>query len=150
MSKQIFAQLQYSDGTPEPEPWLNSSYLRGRDKHYTELHSQSRRSVALSSQTSGYFSTNGSVYNSTRRDNRPDSRHSVAYRRESLTSQDTGSTICYYNFIGSTVHLSTTPTTSLPGVQDEIHVCMGIELKVVSYIFILKHYHSICENSTSD
>ena len=128
MSKQIFAQLQFSDGTPEPESWLNS-YLRGRNNPYTELHSQSQRSVALSSQTSGYFSTDGSVYNSTRRDSRPDSRHSVAYRRESLTSQDAGSTIYYYNITDSTVHLSTTPTAPHPGVQDGIHqvnVCMGI------------------------
>ena len=130
VSKQTFAQLQFSDGTPEPESWLNSSYLRGRDNPYTELHSQSRRSVvALSSQTSGYFSTDESVYNSTRRDSRPDSRHSVAYRRESLTSQDAGSTIYYYNITGSTVHLSTTPTASLPGVQDgiqQVNVCIGI------------------------
>ena len=129
VSKQTFAQLQFSDGTPEPEPWLNSSYLRGRDNPYTELHSQSRRSVALSSQTSGYFSTDGSVYNSTRRDSRPDSRHSVAYRRGSLTSQDAGSTIYYYNITGSTVHLSTTPTAQHPGVQDgiqQVNVCMGV------------------------
>ena len=133
VSKQLSAQLQFPDGTPF-QPWL-ASCLRGRDTPFSEIHSQSQRSVAFSSQTSGYFSTIGSVYNSTRSDNRPGSRHSVACRRDSLASHDTGSTVTNFTtnlFIGSALYHSIAPTASSFGAHDETqqvqNVCMGIEL----------------------
>ena len=112
VSKSPFVQLQFPDGSPEPEPWF-PYYQRGRDNPYTELNSQSQTSFALSSLTSGYFSTSGSVYNSTSSDNQPDSCHSVACSRDSVTSQDIGSTLNDHHFISSTVHQSTTPTALL-------------------------------------